>query len=103
MMPTAETISKLLADIVGRPVTAKKLPPIPLTGPGMRVVAVYESDDDSIAGACICDLTFAAQAAAALVMLPSATAQESIVAGKCSPPLLENLGEILSMCRQWFQ
>ena len=103
MLPGAEIIGRLLGEILGHSVTAKKRPPNPLSGPGTRVIAVFESDNDAVVAACVCDLTLAVEMGAALVMLPPAAAQEAVTAGKCSANLMENLAEVLNMCRPWFQ
>jgi hypothetical protein len=103
MLPGEKTIGKLLEDILGHSVVAKKRPPNPLTGPGTRVIAVFESDNDVIVAACVCDLTLAVEMGAALVMLPPGVVQEAVTAGKCTGNLMENLVEVLNMCRPWFQ
>jgi hypothetical protein len=103
MLPGPEAVAKLLEEILGQPVAARKRPPNLLTGPGTRLVAVFESDDDTIVAVCVCDLTLAVEIGAVLVMLPPATVHEAILEGKCSPNLLENLAEVLNICRPWFQ
>ena len=49
-----------------------------------------------------CDLAFAANAAAALCLIPPATAKESISSRKLDPLLAENLREIVNVCSQLF-
>src|SRR5262249_41627245 len=100
---TPPAIGVLLSQILGRAVTAKKIPPFPRGTPAPKVLAAYEGDNGSLVSVCVYDLALAAYAGAALVLAPVNLAKESITAGRCSEALLENLAEVLNICRQWFQ
>lgn len=98
-----QMLCKLLTSLLGRNVTAKKAAPYPNTPRDPRIVATYMDDCGRVISICVCDLPFVANAGAALLMLPVSTAQECIAAREWSPDMLENLGEILNICRQCFQ
>lgn len=101
-MNVADSICRVLGDTLGRDVTGKKTA-FPLTSSQPRIVVVFGEDDESIASICVCDISFAALAGAALVLIPPGAAKDAIRSGKCPPDLLENLAEIFSICRQCFQ
>lgn len=100
---TAETICGLLSNLLGRKVTSAKAAPLPLGRRGPRITAVYMENEDTVISICVCDLALAAYAGAALLMVPVGTAKECIYSGKCSAELLENVAEILNICRQCFE
>jgi hypothetical protein len=99
---TADGVCKVLTGILGRAVTSKKAPPGPLTALRPRIVAVYGGDDDSVVSVWVCDLPFAAYAGAAVSLMPPQVAKECIAEKECGEDLLENLNEILNICRQCF-
>jgi len=102
LQSSGESICRLLADLLGRSVIGKKMPPFPLTPIGRRIVIAFEEDDGSIRFVLVCDTAFAAFAGAALLMVPAQIAKECVSAGQCTPELLDNLAEILNICRQCF-
>ena len=96
-------VAKLLTQILGRGVTARPVPALPLLSPAPKVVAAYEEDGRSLASVCVCDLNFAVHASAALLLTPVDAAEESIELGTCDPALLDALVEIFNIGRRWFQ
>ena len=100
---TPQVVGILLSQIIGRTVNTKKIPPYPLTAKSPGVVAAYEGDNGSLVSVCVCDLPLASYAGAALVLAPVGLAKDAIRSGACDAVLLENLAEILNICRQWFQ
>lgn len=100
---TTEVICGVLNGLLARKVTGVKIAPFPLARRGPRITAVYLENPDSLISICVCDLAFAAYAGAALLMVPVGTAKECIYSGKCTPELLENVAEILNICRQCFE
>jgi len=99
-LPTAEGITPLLRDLLGRNVTA-----VPAKGPqppGLLIVGTYIRDDDALSGVCTVDLSLAAHAGAALMMAPVAVAEESVRAKKLDEMLLECLREVLNIGSRWF-
>jgi hypothetical protein len=93
----------VLADLLGRSVTGKKIASFPLLPIGRRIVVAFEEDDGSIRFVLVCDMAFAAFTGAALLMVPAQVAKECVAAGQCTPDLLDNLAEILNICRQCFE
>jgi len=61
-------------------------------------VAVYISDEGSPAALCACSLDFAANAGAALSILPPAAAKDAIKSKQLTDPMRENLREVMNIC-----
>ena len=96
--PSPEEVGRLLSRLLGKRVTAKR------AGPTKRVAAVstYVSVDNQLAAACAFDLEFANYAGAALAMVPSAIAVESIQVRKIEEEALENLREVANIMASLF-
>ncbi len=73
---------------------------LPPTAP--FVLATYKSADGKSAVVCVCDLPLASAAGAALTLIPTAVAEESVRAGKLSEILSENVHEIFNVCTTLF-
>ena len=98
LFPSAEEVRSVLATLLGKNVTVRSLPPgKPIAG---AVFAAYGADDGPASIVCVGDIGFAANAGAALALMPAATAQECIGKGKLAGPLFENVCEILNVCGQ---
>jgi hypothetical protein len=61
-------------------------------------VGVYVADDGAPVAACIADRALAANASAALSMLPPAVARDAAILGSLSDGMVENLHEVLNIC-----
>jgi len=93
-------LASLLRDLFGRVVKVDAADLVAASTNTTNWMAVYTGSDGKLAAVCICDLQFAANAAAALCLIPPATAKESISSGKLEPSLAENLREIMNVCSQ---
>ena len=96
--PTAapDLLQKILADLVGRPVTVKKATaPFAIKPP--VAVASYAGVGGALAAVWVTDLPLAAHIAAALSMMPAAVPAESIRAGRLLESLPDNLREIFNV------
>lgn len=94
-LPVQEDLRDLLADLLGREVTAvRSEQPVPARG---GATGGYVTDDGRPAAAVVCDLAFAARAAAAITLIPSPAAEEAIAEGALTPNLRENLREVLNV------
>jgi hypothetical protein len=95
-------VASLLRELLGRTVKVEPGEPLTIQSDGSHWVAVYSGSDGKTSGVCITDLQFAANASAALCLIPQATAKESVAKGKLDPSLVENLKEIMNVCSQLF-
>ena len=59
---------------------------------------VYVSDADKVVALCGCDMAFAANAGAALSMLPPNVAKEAAKDKELTPVMLANLHEVMNIC-----
>lgn len=91
----------VLKDLLGRQVAIKELPPVKSTD-GMYVIGTYDREDGSLAAACALDLQLSASLSAALTLVPSGIADESVRAGKLEEMLEENLHEVLNVAGRFF-
>jgi hypothetical protein len=95
-------VANLLRELLGRAVKVDTADLLTMSPEGTNWVAVYGGNDGKIVGVCVCDLAFAAYASAALCLIPTATAKESISSRKLDPLRAENLREIMNVCSQLF-
>ena len=100
-MPIPEDVRDFLADLLGKPVAVSKGQKVSLENdPARFVTGVYVEDDGSLGGACIADLSLAASAGAALAMMPTVVAKESVDAGQLSEGLRDNFYEVANILSQ---
>ena len=97
-----ELVASLLRDLLGRAVIMKKCSPLAVAAKAPMVVAVYSAGQGVITCVCACDLAFAAQAGAALCMLPAASASEAVRAGRIEPAIEANLHEVFNVMSRLF-
>ena len=95
-------VANLLRELFGRAVKVDTADLLTMSPDTTNWVAVYGGNTGKTTGVCVCDLAFAANAAAALCLIPPATAKESISSRKLDPLLAENLREIMNVCSQLF-
>ena len=95
-------LANLLRELFGRAVKVDTADLLTMSPDTTNWVAVYGGNTGKTTGVCVCDLAFAAHAAAALCLIPPATAKESISSRKLDPLLAENLREIMNVCSQLF-
>ena len=96
-------IAKLLHELFGRFVDFDTSTPPDLSTNAPRWAAAYATPDGIIIAVCICDLSFAAFAGAALSMIPASTAKEGIKIRKLEPAIVENLHEVFNIFGQLFR
>lgn len=95
-----ETIGKLLSGLLGREVAAgKKASP----GQALSIAGIYKSATDQPVAVCLADVTFGANAGAALSLIPAAAAKDAVKAGRIvDQDLQDNFGEVLNVCARLF-
>ena len=96
-MPIPEDIRDFLSDLLGKPVAVSKGQKLSFDDPTRFVTGVYIEDDGTLGGACIADLSLAASAGAALAMMPTVVAKESVDAGELSEGLRDNFYEVANI------
>jgi hypothetical protein len=91
--PTPDDVGRLLTQLLGRRVVAKR------GAPSKSAVAVssYAAEAGGLATVCAFDLEFANFAGAALPMVPPAVAIDAIRAKKVEPEMMENLQEVANI------
>ena len=99
-LPAPDAVARLLRDLLGKGVTAKKCG---ILSPSAKLyVATYADDADKIVSVGVCDLPFAASAGAALSLVPPGVAAEAVRAGLLPAELSENLREVLNVMASLF-
>ena len=96
-MPIPEDIRDFLSDLLGKPVAVSKGQKLSFDDPTRFVTGIYIEDDGTLGGACIADLSLAASAGAALAMMPTVVAKESVDAGELSEGLRDNFYEVANI------
>jgi len=97
-MPIPEDVRDFLSDLLGKPVAVSKGAKLPFgDDPTRFVTGVYIEDDGQLGGACIADLSLAASVGAALAMMPTVVAKESVDAGELSEGLRDNFYEVANI------
>jgi len=100
--PRPEAVGLMIEQLIGRRVTTKDAKPF-VPGPSAKsYVGVYRTDQGALTAAVVMDLPLAANAAAALVMVPVGAVAESVRAGQLNPNLLDNLREVMNVCTRFF-
>ena len=95
-LPTADAVSKLIASLVGKNVTAKPGPALKeLPKGGVVVVCVDEAQ--AVVAIMVTDVAMAAAAGASLAMIPAAAAQDAARNGALPPNMAENFREVTNV------
>jgi hypothetical protein len=76
----------------------KAAPKLDLSPSSGSFLAVYVADDGSPAALGACNIGFAANAGAALSMLPPNAAKEAVKAKLLTPAMNDNLREVMNIC-----
>ena len=100
-LPSPQTVGILLTGIIGRPVLVQESDPAP--APASYYCGIYRDDLGAPLYACLYDLSLAAHAGAALLLLPPARAQHSLEAGELDSAIDANVRDILHRQAQIFQ
>ncbi|HEX8346472.1 MAG TPA: hypothetical protein VF657_17270 [Actinoplanes sp.] len=97
VIPGAHTVRNLFEDLLGRDVTVT--PGSPLTADELptAVIAVFVDSSQQLYGVIGMQLSLAANAGAALGLLPAGAAEDAIDEKKLNPSMAENVGELCNV------
>lgn len=97
VIPGALVVRNLFEDLLGRDVTVT--PGDPLTGDDIPtcVLAVFNDSAQQFYGVLGMQLVLAANAGAALGLLPAGAAEDSIESKRLTPAIAENVGELCNV------
>ncbi len=113
-MPAPHTVGNLLSGLLARTVKVNKSttpsaarpparPPAPApAAKASQAVAVYTDDTGSVAALCVCDLSLASHAGAALSLIPAGVAAEAARTGVMPASIAENLYEVANVAASLF-
>lgn len=96
-VPIQEDVRDLLTDLLGRGVAVDKVSPLELDDELPGAVAEFVDDQDQTACLCVVDHRFAVRVGAALVMVPSAAAEEDLARDELPEHHLENAREVVNI------
>jgi hypothetical protein len=97
VIPVALTVRNLFEDLLGRDVNVSPGDPMTATDLPTAVIAVYTDTSQQLYAVLGMQLTLAANAGAALGLLPAGAAEDSIEEGKLFPNLAENVFELCNV------
>jgi hypothetical protein len=97
VLPGSLTVRNLFEDLLGRDCTVAPGDPITADDLPTATVAIYTDNQQQIYGALGMQLSLAANAGAALGLLPAGAAEDSIDEKKLSPALAENVFELCNV------
>lgn len=100
-VPDPVRVRDVFAGLAGRQVQVGPAAPV-LPGHEVAVVAAYLRDDGAIGAVLACELELAAGVAAALGVLPVATARACLTAGCLSDELADNFREVANVLSSGF-
>lgn len=63
-----------------------------------KLTGLFVDSDGAPVAACMCDLSFAAYAGAAMTMLPAGAAQDAVEEDDISQTMKENIYEVMNIC-----
>jgi len=97
-LPIPEDLGSFLTDLLGQPASVTKSKEINFSnGEHNFVTGRYVDDKNRLRCACVADVPLAATAAAALALIPRATADSAITLGALDENLLENYHEVVNI------
>lgn len=101
-LPLPESAQRMLADLLGKPVTVKKATPMILgpTAPGMAATYVYDSGE--LGALALCDLPVSCHIGAALMLLPPSVSAEGVKSGRLTETIIDNVREVLNIAASLF-
>lgn len=97
VIPGSLAVRNLFEDLLGRDVTVAPGTPFERADLARAVVAVYVDPAQQIAGVIGLDLSLAANAGAALGLLPAGAAQDALDEKSLTPMLVENVRELFNI------
>ena len=96
-LPDAALVKEMLGLLFDG-LTVKPAAKLDASTASASFVAIYIRDDGTARALCACDLSFAANAGAALSMLPAAAASDAIKARQLTSAMSDNLREVMNIC-----
>lgn len=97
VLPGPQAVRNLFEDLLGREVTVSPGSPLTADEIATSTVAIFTDSSQNIYGVLGMDLTLAANAGAALGLLPAGAAEDSIDEKKLFPNLAENVFELCNV------
>ena len=97
VIPGALTVRNLFEDLLGRDVTVTPGDPMTADDLPTAVVAVFVDSSQQLYGVLGMQLALAANAGAALGLLPAGAAEDALEEKNLSPTLAENVGELCNV------
>lgn len=101
-IPSPAEIAEMFTSLCGKDTTARVDKTIGFDDTPNWVFAVYDEEDGTIGAVIACDVATAAYGGAALSLIPSSLAEESIKSGIVAENLSENFREVLNVCAGLF-
>lgn len=97
-LPIPEELSSFLTELLGQPISVSKSSEIELSDEQHQfLTGRYLDHKNRLMCACVADVALAATAGAALALIPRATADEAIVAGRLDENLRDNYHEVVNI------
>jgi hypothetical protein len=96
-VPDAAQVKDLLGFLFDG-TAVKAAPKLDISPTSGSSLALYVADDGSPVALCACNVAFAANAGAALSMLPLAAAKEAAKNKLLTPAMNDNLREVMNIC-----
>lgn len=97
-MPIPEAVRDFLGDLLGKPVSVTKRPVADFDlDEQVWLTGRFVDDAGVLIGACVADLSLAANAGAALAMISAQVAKEAVAAGVLADNLRENFYEVVNI------
>lgn len=102
VMPSQDSVKRLLSDLFGRPVVVSRNPPLIRAATDKFTAAMFTKEDGAPGVIALADLPFTAYAGAALTMFPTPMAERQIETGQVDEMVFENFREIMNVCASQF-
>lgn len=96
-IPKPEVIVNLLNDLLGLAVTVKSGPPLDTSPSASLLIGAFAAPDKTVRLLCLSDYNLAAQAGAALSMIPAGVAKDSAKSGVLPDNIFDNFREVLNV------
>lgn len=97
VIPGAHTVRNLFEDLLGRDVTVTPGSPLTADDLATAVIAVFVDSSQQLYGVIGMELPLAANAGAALGLLPAGAAEDAVDDKKLNPSMAENVGELCNV------
>jgi hypothetical protein len=97
VIPGSLQVRNLFEDLLGRDVTVTPGDPLVVKDLSTAVVAIFVDHSQQIVGVIGMDLTLAANAGAALGLLPAGAAEDAVEAKSLPATIAENVGELCNV------